>query len=42
MSRKFAFALGGAFLGVVAVWLLIKVASSGYDFGQFLARSGAG
>lgn len=42
MSRKSAFALGGAFLGVVAVWLLVKVASKGYAFGQYLAGSGAG
>jgi hypothetical protein len=37
MTRKTAFAFGGAFLGILAVWMLVKVAGSGYDFGRFLA-----
>ena len=38
MTKK---ALTGVFaflLGAVVVWMLIEIASSGYDFGQFLAR----
>jgi uncharacterized protein HemX len=41
MSRKIAFALGGAFLGVVAVWGVIQLAAAGYAFGQSLAARDA-
>lgn len=37
-NKKFVGALVGVFIGILAVYVLIAIASAGYRFGQFLAQ----
>jgi hypothetical protein len=37
-NKKLVGAFVGVFIGILAVYVLIAVASAGYRFGQFLAQ----
>jgi hypothetical protein len=41
MPKKITIGMLGFFIGVLAVFIIIKVAASGFKFGQYLAQATA-